>query len=256
MASAPVRVFRSEDGMLLRLRLGRPKANILDATMIAALDGAMTAGLAGGPTLAILIDAEGPNFSFGASVEEHLPEHCAAMLRDFHALLLRLLAFPAPVLFAVRGQCLGGGLELALTGSHIFASPGAMFGQPEIKLGVFAPAASALLPERIGHGAAEDMLLTGRSVTAEEALTLRLIDAVADDPERAAEQWFATHLADKSAAALARAMAAARADLIARTRVRLSELEALYLDGLMRTEDALAGLQAFLAKRTPHWEHR
>ena len=256
MDAAPARTWRCEGEALLRLRLMRPKANILDARMIAALDAALTAGLASGPTLAVLIDAEGPHFSFGASVEEHLPEHCAAMLRGFHALLLRLLALPVPVLCAVRGQCLGGGLELALTASRIFAAPGAMFGQPEIRLGVFAPAASALLPERIGRPAAEDMLLSGRSLGAEEAQAIGLIQTVAEDPSRVAEEWFSAHLADKSAAALAHAMAASRADLIARTRARLAELESLYLDDLMRTQDALTGLQAFLAKRTPHWEHR
>ena len=256
MDAAPARTWRCEGEALLRLRLMRPKANILDARMIAALDAALTAGLASGPTLAVLIDAEGPHFSFGASVEEHLPEHCVAMLRGFHALLLRLLALPVPVLCAVRGQCLGGGLELALTASRIFAAPGAMFGQPEIRLGVFAPAASALLPERIGRPAAEDMLLSGRSLGAEEAQAIGLIQTVAEDPARVAEEWFSAHLADKSAAALAHAMVASRADLIARTRARLAELESLYLDDLMRTQDALTGLQAFLAKRTPHWEHR
>ncbi len=256
MDAAPARTWRCEGEALLRLRLMRPMANILDARMIAALDAALTAGLASGPTLAVLIDAEGPHFSFGASVEEHLPEHCAAMLRGFHALLLRLLALPVPVLCAVRGQCLGGGLELALTASRIFAAPGAMFGQPEIRLGVFAPAASALLPERIGRPAAEDMLLSGRSLGAEEAQAIGLIQTVAEDPARVAEEWFSAHLADKSAAALAHAMVASRADLIARTRARLAELESLYLDDLMRTQDALTGLQAFLAKRTPHWEHR
>jgi|UniRef100_A0A8J4M5I0 cyclohexa-1,5-dienecarbonyl-CoA hydratase len=256
MSAAPLRVWRSHGEALLRLRLARPKANILDAAMLAALDAALSAELGQGALLAVLIDAEGPHFSFGASVEEHLPDACAAMLRGFHALLLRLLAAPVPVLFAVRGQCLGGALELTLAGTRIFAAPEAMFGQPEIRLGVFAPAASCLLPERIGQPAAEDILLSGRSLGAEEARAAGLIQAVVADPEAAAEQWFATHLADKSAAALRCAMAAARSDLVARARVRLAELETLYLDDLMRTRDALAGLQAFLGKRAPRWEHR
>ena len=256
MSDSPLRVWRMHEGRLARLRLARPKANVLDAAMIAALDAALSAELGRGTTLAVLIDAEGPHFSFGASVEEHLPESCAAMLRGFHALLLRLLSAPVPVIFAVRGQCLGGGLELALTGTRIFAAPEAMFGQPEIKLGVFAPAASCLLPERIGQPAAEEMLLSGRSLGAEEARTAGLIQAVTADPEAAATEWFAAHLADKSAAALRCAMAAARGTLIARARARLAELETLYLDDLMRTRDALAGLAAFLGKRTPSWEHR
>ena len=256
MSDSPLRVWRTHEGRLARLRLARPKANVLDAAMIAALDAALTTELAHDPTLALLIDAEGPHFSFGASVEEHLPESCAAMLRGFHALLLRLLSAPVPVIFAVRGQCLGGGLELALTGTRIFAAPEAMFGQPEIKLGVFAPAASCLLPGRIGQPAAEEMLLSGRSLGAEEARAAGLIQAVAADPEAAATDWFSAHLADKSAAALRCAMAAARGPLIAGARARLAELETLYLDDLMRTRDALAGLQAFLGKRTPRWEHR
>jgi len=256
MSGSPLNVWRTHDGALLRLRLARPKANVLDAAMIAALDAALTAERGRGTTLAVLIDAEGPHFSFGASVEEHLPEACAAMLRGFHALLLRLLAAPAPVLFAVRGQCLGGGLELALTGTRIFAAPEAMFGQPEIRLGVFAPAASCLLPERIGRAAAEDLLLSGRSLRAAEALATGLIQDVAADPEAAAIAWFEANLADKSAAALRLAMAAARSDLVERARARLAALEILYLDELMQTRDALTGLQAFLAKRTPVWEHR
>ncbi len=72
---------------------------------------------------------------------------------------------------AVSGQCLGGGLELVSAGHLIFASPDARLGQPEIQIGVFAPAASCLLPERIGLAAAEDMLISGRSITAEEAFT-------------------------------------------------------------------------------------
>ena len=256
MSGSPLNVWRTHDGALLRLRLARPKANVLDAAMIAALDAALTAERGRGTTLALLIDAEGPHFSFGASVEEHLPAACAAMLRGFHAVLLRLLAAPAPVLFAVRGQCLGGGLELALTGTRIFAAPEAMFGQPEIRLGVFAPAASCLLPERIGRAAAEDLLLSGRSLRAAEALATGLIQDVAADPEAAAIAWFEANLADKSAAALRLAMAAARSDLVERARARLAALEILYLDELMQTRDALTGLQAFLAKRTPVWEHR
>ncbi len=255
-ATAAVRAWRTQGGALLRLRLARPKANILNAAMLAALDSTLAAELGEGHTLAILIDAEGPNFSFGASVEEHLPQACASMLRDFHATLLRLLSAPVPVLFAVRGQCLGGGLELVLTGTRTFAAPDAVFAQPEIKLGVFAPAASCLLPERIGRPTAEEMLLTGSSLDAEAARAAGLVQEIVADPEAAAEAWFAAHLADKSAAALRCAMAAARGDLLVRTRTRLAELEALYLDDLMQTQDALAGLQAFLGKRAPTWEHR
>jgi cyclohexa-1,5-dienecarbonyl-CoA hydratase len=244
------------DGALLRLTLARPKANLVDAAMIAALHGAFVA-YRGHPGLrGVLLGAVGPHFSFGASVEEHLPDQCAAMLASLHALILAMLEFPAPILVAVRGQCLGGGLEVALAGGPIFASPDAQFGQPEIKLGVFAPAASCLLRFRVGQPAAEDLLLSGRSVSGDEAMAMGLVQCVADDPEVAALAYFEAHLANKSAASLACALAAARGAMVPEVRRRLAEVERLYVDRLMQTRDANEGLVAFLAKRKPHWEHR
>jgi cyclohexa-1,5-dienecarbonyl-CoA hydratase len=255
-AASPLRVWLDEGGMLLRLRLARPKANVIDTAMIAALDHALAEHLARSDLLGVLVDAEGPNFSFGASVEEHRPDQCAAMLRSFHSMLLRLVASPIPVLAAVRGQCLGGGLELALAGTLLFAGPDARLGQPEIKLGVIAPAASCLLPERIGRAQVDGLLLSGRSVDATAAQALGLVTAVAADPEGAALVWFRENLADKSAVAVRHAMRASRCDLVERVRDKLARVETLYLEELMATHDAVEGLEAFLAKRPPRWEHR
>ena len=254
--ASPLRVRLDRDGALLRLTLARPKANLVDASMIAALFDALArnrerAGLRG-----VVVDAEGPHFSFGASVEEHLPAACKKMLEGLHALIAAMLDYPAPVLTVVRGQCLGGGLELALAGGPIFAAPDAQFGQPEIKLGVFAPAASVLLPWRMSQPCAEDLLLTGRTIGADEARAIGLVQAVADDPEQAALAYFDTHLAGKSATSLALALVAARGARAREARVRLAEVERIYLEELMRTRDANEGLAAFLAKRAPHWEHR
>lgn len=259
MAEAPLEVWREKDGRLLRVRLARPKANVLDAEMVAALD-ATFAELGrpapGQPALrAVLLDHAGPHFSFGASVPEHLPGQYQAMLRGFHALVLRVLEAPIPVLVAVRGQCLGGGLELVSAGGLVFAGKDAKLGQPEIVLGVFAPAASCLLPERIGQAAAEELLLSGRSVDAEEALRLGLVSAVADDPAAAALAWFDAHLASKSAAALGFAVRAARTGLVERVRTKLAALEQQY-DRLMTGRDAVEGLTAFIEKRAPRWEDR
>jgi len=252
----PLKDWLELDGALLRLRLARPKANIVDAEMIAALDGALVAYRGHAGLRGVLLDGEGPNFSFGASVEEHLPAQCAQMLASLHALIMLMIEFPAPILVAVRGQCLGGGLEVALAGGPIFAAPDAQFGQPEMKLGVFAPAASVLLPYRVNQPFAEDLLLSGRSIGAEEARAAGLVHTVFDDPETAALAYFNQHLAGKSAAALACAVAAARGAMAREVRGRLAEVEQLYLDRLMATRDANEGLTAFLAKRKPQWEHR
>jgi cyclohexa-1,5-dienecarbonyl-CoA hydratase len=256
MSDSPLKVWLDREGRLLRLRLARPKANVVDAPMIAALDAAFAEHTHNASVVAALIDQEGPHFSFGASVEEHLPEHCARMLASFHALLIRMLGWPRPILVAARGQCLGGGLELACAGSLLFAAPDAHFGQPEIKLAVFAPAGSVLLAPRIGQARAEDLLLSGRSIDAATAHAWGLVNMLSDDPQAAALAYFDKELAAKSASSLGYALRAARGAWAAQARERLGELEKLYLDGLMKTRDAAEGLDAFLAKRNAKWENR
>ncbi len=256
MSEQPLKVSLERDGRLLRLTLARPKANIIDAAMIAALQGALAEHLPHAGLRGVLLSAEGPHFSFGASVEEHLPGSCAAMLQQLHALILQLVESPVPVLVAVRGQCLGGGLEVAAAGHLIFAAPGAMLGQPEVKLAVFAPAASCLLPERIGQAQAEDLLFSGRSISAEEAFRIGLVTTVADDPDQAALDYFDQYLAPLSASTLRFAVQAARGELMQRVKAKLARVEKLYLDELMSTHDAVEGLTSFIAKRPAVWLDR
>lgn len=255
MTTLPLRVWLERDGRLLRLRLDRPKANVIDAAMIAALRQALDAHAEDLNLSAVLLDHAGPHFSFGASIEEHFPEQMAAMLAALHDLIRRMLTYPCPILVAVRGQCLGGGLEVALAGSLIFVGPDARLGQPEIRLGVFAPAASCLLPERIGQGAADDLLFSGRSVPAEEALRMRLADRLADDPAAAALAYFDEHLAPHSACAMRFAVLASRQALARRVGERLEEVERLCGQDLIRTHDAVEGLIAFQERRPPRWRN-
>ncbi len=256
MTDSALKCWRESDGRLLRLRLNRPKANIVDAEMIAALDDAFSA-IAREPDIhAVLLDHEGTHFSFGASVEEHLPEQCAAMLHGLHTLIKKMLASPAPILVAISGQCLGGGLELAMAGNLIFAAPDAKLGQPEIKLAVFAPAASCLLPRLVGHQQAEDMLYSGRSISGTRAAEIGLAFSAEADPETAALAYFDANLAALSASTLHHAVSAARGRWRDEVSADLDRVEALYLDSLMQTHDAVEGLAAFIEKRQPKWEHR
>jgi cyclohexa-1,5-dienecarbonyl-CoA hydratase len=254
--SSPLKTWLERDGTLLRLRLAKPKANLIDAAMIRALAGVFDSYKNNSNLLAALVDHEGPHFSFGASVEEHLPEQCEQMLKGLHALLGAMLEWPRPVLVSIRGQCLGGGLEFALAGNLLFAAPDARLGQPEMKLGVFAPAASVLLPLRIGQARAEDLLYSGRSIDCRAALDWGLANEVAEDPSAAALAYFDNHLKEKSAASLAMAVRAARQPFAELARARLDDVEALYLEKLMSTRDANEGLRAFIEKRQPRWEHR
>jgi len=253
--SSPLRVWREAQGRLLRLRLNRPKANLVDREMVAALDSALALHLGQTEPTAVLVDAEGPHFSYGASIAEHLPDQVAPMLTEFHRLVVRMIASPVPILVAVRGQCLGGGLELAMAGHLMFVAPDASLGQPEIKLGVFAPVGSCLLPELVGPARALDLLVSGRSLTGIEAVAINLAKDTAADPAQAAFDYFKAHIAPKSASSLRHAVRAARLDLAARVKVKLAAVEQLYLDELMATRDPVEGLRAFLDKRPAEWDH-
>lgn len=255
MADSPLKTWLDRDGRVLRLQLARPKANIIDAEMIDALSAALSSHATDGQLVAALIDADGPHFSFGASVEEHLPDRCAGMLRKINALIVQMLEYPVPIVAAVKGQCLGGGLEVACAANPIVAAPDAMLGQPEISLAVIAPAASCLLPERIGQAQAEILLLSGKSIDANRAKQLGLVDEVSETPTDAALAWIDENLVGKSASSLRIALTAARHDYVERIKTKLDAVEKIYMDVLMQTRDPVEGLTAFLEKRAPVWEN-
>lgn len=241
------------DGRVWRVFLDQPKANILDARMIEGLDALFTCARDERHLKLITIEGRGDHFCFGASVEEHQADQVAAMLNGFHNLFRAIAACGVPVVVGVRGQCLGGGLELAAFCHRIFAHPDACFGQPEVALGVFAPVGSAILADRVGRGGADDLLLTGRIVKAKEALAMGLIDKVRDTPEVAAMNWAEKHLLPRSASSLRFVTRAARLSFMRRFEQDIAELERGYVEELMKTEDANEGIASFIEKRKPSW---
>jgi cyclohexa-1,5-dienecarbonyl-CoA hydratase len=131
-----------------------------------------------------------------------------------------------------------------------------VFGQPEIALGVFPPAACALLPALAGPGAAAELILTGDPIPAARALALGLVARVVPDEQVEADvRALAARIARHSAAALRAAKGALRAAGAAAAPA-LRAAERAYVNGLMRTDDAVEGLRAFLEKRPPVWAHR
>ncbi len=247
-----IRLEWMHDERVARISLAAPKANIVDRTMIRELDSAF-AECSGRALNAIVLAADGPHFSFGASVQEHLPDQIGQTLHDLHALLRQIHEMPAPVIAEVRGQCLGGGLELVLACDLMIADNTAQFASPEIKLGVFAPAASALLPFRAGQATATYLLLTGAPITAEQAVHCGLVSKIVDDLEAGVQQWLETDFLPRSASSLNFACRAARMPLRHAFEEVLPQLENLYLDGLMSTPDAVEGIRAFVEKRSPRW---
>lgn len=244
-------------GAVLRLALNDPPGNVLDSTMTASLRKAVRAAREMPLLRLILFTGAGKHFSFGASVEEHRPEKVGAMLDAFHGLFRDLIDTDVPTLALVNGQCLGGGLELAGFCDWVFALESAKLGQPEIKLAVFAPVGSIVLPWRCG-ARANDLLLSGRTVDARTALALGLATRVLPDAEAEThlDAFVREELLPLSASSLRRARKAARWHLHRQMKHGLPELETLYLQDLMKTPDATEGIVAFLEKRTPNWKHQ
>jgi cyclohexa-1,5-dienecarbonyl-CoA hydratase len=239
-----------------RINLDRPPFNILTRELLRALS-ASVQRLSEHPDLRVLLlTATGEHFSAGADVTEHLPPHHLSLIPDFLDAIAALDAFPFPVVAAVRGKCLGGGFELVQPADLIVAGTSAVFGQPEILLGVFPPAACILLPERMPAAVAARLIYHGDSITATEAERWGFVTRVVadEDVERAALEE-ARRLACHSAVALRAAKAALHGAGAARRRGALQTAGNIYMHDLMESRDAVEGLRAFTEKRRPVWRH-
>jgi cyclohexa-1,5-dienecarbonyl-CoA hydratase len=253
--TGPLETRTDYDGAVERIVLHRPKANVLDAEMVAAIREHVATLVDRSGLKLLVFEGEGKHFCFGASVAEHVRSQAPAMLAGFHAMFREIEALSVPTAAIVRGQCLGGGLELAGFCSFVVAERGSWLGQPEIQLAVVAPMGSVILPYRCGEGHAQDLLLTGRAVDEDEAWRMGLVDKIADlgEGETLLERWIEKHILPKSASSLKVAYRCARLALARRLEQDLPEIERIYIEELMETADANEGIAAFLDKRKPEF---
>ena len=248
-----------QDGQVVRLILDAPKGNVLDAEMMSRLQVELNELRTHSEVKLILFTGAGDHFSFGASVAEHTADKAAAMLTQFHALFHALAELAVPTAALISGQCLGGAMELVLMCNFVFVDRTARLGQPEIVLGVFPPPASLLLPLKVGQARADEVILTGRALTADEAVACGLATASFEDRpsmEAGVDAWVAKHILPKSAMALRYAVRASRWQFNHAIRTELNRLQEFYIGELMATHDANEGIAAFLEKRTPVWQSR
>ncbi len=239
-----------------RVVLDRPPLNILTVEALRELDRALRRASESPGVRLVRLEARGKVFSAGVDVADHVGDALPAMMEALSTLFETFEAIPQPTVALVHGAALGGGCELALGTDLCLASERASFGQPEIRLGVFAPPASVLLPRIAGERRALGLLLSGETIQASEAERYGIVNRVFPEGsfEADAEAWLG-RLLELSGSALKlakRAVRACRGLPLGEARTLANRI---YVEELMRTRDAHEGLRAFLEKRAPSWAH-
>ena len=252
-------IVETKDG-ISTITFNRPKAlNALNGALLDEMDIALQE-VAGNEDIRVLVltGAGGKAFVAGADITElaKLDTLSAKVFINKGLMVInRLTELPIPVIAAVNGFALGGGLEISMACDFIYASSSARFGQPEINLGLIPGyGGTQRLPRIIGIGRAKELLLTGRMVTADEAHRLGIVNRVLPPEELMAEvMTTAREMASKGKVAL-RAIKQAvnnglNVDLASGLRI---ETDAFAL--CMASSDAKEGTSAFLEKRRPQFK--
>jgi len=247
------------ENRVARITFARPPLNVFNIAMMREIGAALDDCADRRDLAAILFDAAPGTkaFSAGVAIEEHVADTVFKMLDSFHSIFRALHQISKPVVAVVDGPALGGGCELVAACDIVICSERARFGQPEIKLGVFPPVAAIILPRIIGEKKAREMILLGEIVEADEALRLGLVNQVV--PSRDLYQQAEVVLAklrELSSASLQFTRSALDLGSNGEFESALTEVENLYLNELMKTEDASEGVRSFMEKRKPEWRNR
>ncbi|MBI1949732.1 MAG: enoyl-CoA hydratase/isomerase family protein [Acidobacteria bacterium] len=260
-ASAPrFRSIRleSRDGISL-VTLCRPGArNTINLEVVNELRAALDVAARASATRALILTGAGTAaFASGADIRELRDRRAADALRGINSsLFLEIERFPLPTIAAVNGYALGGGCELALACDLRIASESARFGQPEVGLGIIPAAGAAYrLPRLIGAGRAQELILTGRIIDAEEALRIGLVNRVVPG-DRLLEEARATAalIARKGPLAVRAAKLALQAALYGPEAGHAAERLAQAI--LFESADKREGMAAFLQGRRPRFKGR
>lgn len=250
--------FTIED-RVARVTFARPPVNIFNIAMMREINEALNECALERELVAVVFAAAAGcrAFSAGVAVEEHGEETIFQMLDSFHAIFRTMELLARPTIAVIDGPALGGGCELVAACDIAIASERASFGQPEIKLGVFPPVAAILLSQVIGDKRARELILTGELIEADEAARIGLINYVV--PGNQLEQKTLELLSRFRSLSAAALELTRRAIDLGRGRSldsALKELENMYLNELMKTQDATEGINAFIEKRKPVWRNR
>ncbi|MEM1537148.1 MAG: enoyl-CoA hydratase/isomerase family protein [Candidatus Bathyarchaeia archaeon] len=248
-------IYEVVDGCA-KITINRPPLNIVNIETLAELNVALEKAEEDPSAAVIVITSAGEKaFSAGLDVKDHLPDKINEALNVFNKVFYTLRDIGKPTLAVVKGYALGGGCELAIGCDMIVASENAQFGLPEITVGVMPPVAIALLPRLIGRRKAFELILTGDTISAAEAKQIGLVNAVAPmDKLEETTKAFVDKLKSKSPIVLQIARQSLYEAFDLEFSKALEKVTEIYLNELMKTEDALEGLKAFLEKRKPVWK--
>ena len=244
------------DGGLGTITLKKPPVNVLNIEMMDEINDTLRGWIEEKDLKVVLFDAEGKCFSAGVDVGEHMGDLVPKMIESFHGMFRLMEALGAVTVASVFGSCLGGGCELAIFCDLVIADETAKFGQPEIQVGVLPPIAAQVMPRIIGRKAANDLILSGRIISAQEAMEMGLINKTVarGDLSQETESFIKPYLS-LSAEVIRIAKKTIKAGLMDELEPSLKAIEDIYLNELMKTADAQEGLQAFLDKRKPVWKN-
>jgi len=239
---------------LARIRLQNPPLNVIDIPMMDELSQALAEIEARPEIIVFIFSGSQKAFSVGVDVTAHTPDKVERMLTKFHAVIRAIVASKKVSIAAVHGHCLGGAAELAMVCDLVYTSELATWGFPEIKLGCYPPVAATALAALVGQKHAADLVLTGRSITGKEAAAIGLANEVLAevDLERSVQESV-QHLSQLSPSSLAITRKAIYAWDSIHFDKGLARAETIYLEELMKTEDAQEGIAAFMQKRQPKW---
>jgi len=250
-----IKVTISEEAA--RITFNRPPLNILNIQMMEEINEALIKFQNEEVLKLIIFDAEGKAFSAGVDILDHKPEKIDKMLEEFHNIFHNLYQLEVPTLAIVRGMALGGGCEIALFCDMILATEKAKFGQPEPKVGVFPPVAAVMLPKLIGLKKSYELLYSGDTIDAAEAYRLGLVNKILegnDEENQIAE--FIKKFTSLSSVVLKLTKRAIEKGLDKNFTLGLKYVEDIYQKTLMKSEDAIEGLNAFMEKRAPKWKNK
>jgi cyclohexa-1,5-dienecarbonyl-CoA hydratase len=238
-----------------RITLDHPPLNVIDVPMMEELSGALSEVEKYPEISTLVLGANGKAFSAGVDVAAHTPDKVIGMLEKFHAVIRALVTTKKVTIAAVHGSCLGGGAELAMVCDMVFTARDARWGFPDIKLACFPPVAATALAALVGQKRASELILTGRTITGDEALAIGLANksAIAADVPSLVDETL-ERLRHLSPVALAVTKKAIYAWDSMHFDKGLARAEKVYLEELLTSEDAREGIQAFLEKREPQWK--